>query len=213
MVLYLAAYLKSSVSTIQIFDTHKLRMKINEKKSKIMIFNMSKKYDFPPELSFQNGEFLEYLNESKLLGIKLDTSLKWYSNTAEIYKKSMGRMWLLRRMKKLNLEPELILDYYLKEIRPLTEQGVIVWNSGLTKSQVKDLEKIQKVALSIILGGKYSDYYAACDYFNISKLSSRREELCVKMAIKLYLSPRCDQFYTRKTGVSRNNSLVKENTT
>ena len=32
------------------------QMKINSSKSKIMIFNKSKKYDFPPEFSFQNGE-------------------------------------------------------------------------------------------------------------------------------------------------------------
>ena len=44
-------------------------------------------------------------------------------------------MWLLRRMKLLKLEPELIFDYYVKEVRPLLEQGVVVWNSGLTKAQ------------------------------------------------------------------------------
>lgn len=191
------------------------KMKINEQKSKIMIFNMSKKLDFPPEFSFKSGEILEYLHETKLLGILLSSTLKWYKNTAAIYKKSMGKMWLLRRMKLLNLEPDLILDYYLKEIRPLTEQGVVVWNSGLTKSQVNDLEKIQKVALTIILGGKYLKYEEACSYFGISKLSSRRADLCAKYAVKLYLSPRCDQFFTRKEkGVGRNsNTLVKENVT
>ena len=177
------------------------------------MFNMSKKRDFPPELSFKSGEILECLNETKLLGIKLNSMLKWYSNTADIYKKSMGRMWLLRRMKNLNLEPDLIFDYYLKEIRPLTEQGVVVWNSGLTISQVSKLERIQKVALTIILGAKYSNYEVACKYFNISKLSSRREQLCANYAVKLYLSPRCDEFFTRKTGVGRNSgTLVKENT-
>ena len=175
------------------------------------MFNMSKGFDFPPELSIKSGETLEYLNETKLLGIRLQSTLKWYSNTADIYKKCMGRMWLLRRMKVLNLDPDIIMDYYLKEIRPLTEQGVVVWNSGLSKSQVNTLEKIQKVALLIILGAKYSEYDAACQYFNIAKLSSRREELCANYAIKLYLSPRCDQFFTRKIRVVRNNNtLVKE---
>ena len=84
--------LQENLNKIEHF-TIKNRMNINEKKSKIMIFNMSKKYDFPPELLFQNEELLEYLKESKLLGIKLDTSLKWYSNTAEIYKKSISRIF------------------------------------------------------------------------------------------------------------------------
>ena len=190
------------------------KMKINEQKTKIMIFNRSKRLDFPPEFSFQSGEILEYLHETKLLGIELSSTLKWFKNTAAIYKKAMGRMWLLRRMKLLKLEPELILDYYLKEIRPLTEQGVVVWNSGLTKSQVNDLEKIQKVALTIILGGKYMKYEESCQYFNISKLSSRRADLCAKFAVKLYLSPRCNEYFTCKEKVGRNsNILVKENTT
>ena len=61
-------------------------------------------------------------------------------------------MWLLRRLKKLNLDTKLILDFYLEKICPLAEHGVAIWNSGLTKGQVIDLEKIQKIALRIILG-------------------------------------------------------------
>ena len=54
-------------------------------------------------------------------------------------------------MKVLKLDEDLILDYYIKEIRVLAEQGVSIWNSGLTKGQIKDLEKIQKVAFKIII--------------------------------------------------------------
>ena len=64
-------------------------MKINESKSKVMIFNKSRKYDFPPELAFKNGEILECLEETKLLGIWLSSNLKWQANTNAIYLKSM----------------------------------------------------------------------------------------------------------------------------
>ena len=33
-------------------------------------------------------------------------------------------MWLLRQLKKFKLDHEIILDYYLKEIRPFLEHGV-----------------------------------------------------------------------------------------
>ena len=36
-----------------------------------------------------------------------------------------------------------------------TEHGVAIWNSGMTKGQVADLEKIQKIALKIILEDNY----------------------------------------------------------
>ena len=35
------------------------QMRINESKSKVMIFNKSRKFDFPPEFAFRNGENLD----------------------------------------------------------------------------------------------------------------------------------------------------------
>ena len=47
------------------------KMKINESKSKIMLFNKLRKFDFPPEFAFKNGQILECLEKTKLLGIFL----------------------------------------------------------------------------------------------------------------------------------------------
>ena len=63
--------------------------------------------------------------------------------------------WIIRRLKKLNHDTDLILDFYLKEIRPVVEHGAPIWTSGLTKRQIYDLERIQKTALKIIFGKSY----------------------------------------------------------
>ena len=164
--------------------------------SKIMIFNKSRKYDFPPEFSFSNGENLEVLEETRLLGRVLLSDLRWAANTRSIYIKAMEKMWLLRRMIKLKLEPKIVRDYYIKEIRVLAEQGVSIWNSGLTKGQVNDLETIQKVALKIILGDDIRSYDMACSFFKLEPLSERTTELCTNLAVKLFKSD-SDQFFTR----------------
>ena len=91
-------------------------------------------------------------------------------------------MCLRGRMKVLKL------DYYIKKIRVLAEQGVAIWNSGITRSQISELEKIQKVALKIILGDLYTSYKTSCDLFKIDTLSTRRLQLCTQFAIKLYKS-------------------------
>ena len=52
-------------------------------------------------------------------------------------------------MKDFKLEPSIIIDYYVKEIRVLDEHGVAIWNAELNKNQIKGLEKIQRVALKI----------------------------------------------------------------
>ena len=85
------------------------------------------------------------------------------------------------------------MDYYIKEIILLAEQGVLIWNSGLTKAQMSDLEKIQKVALLIILCEDYSNFDMACTVFGIATISSRRAQLCTHFAVKLLKSSRSDK--------------------
>ena len=84
---------------------------------------------------------LDVVEETRLLGIVLTPDLRWQANTLSICTKAMSKMWLLRRMKAMGLEPELIFDYYLKEVRVLTEQAVAIWSSGLTKAQSQEIEK------------------------------------------------------------------------
>ena len=190
--------LQTQLNKIEQFTVEN-KMKINAAKSKIMIFNKSKKYDFPPEYTFNDGKILEIIEESKLLGIQLTTDLRWAANTKSIYDRAMSKMWLLRRMKALKLEPDIIVDYYLKEIRVLAEQGVAIWNGGLTKNQIRDLEKIQKVALKIILADGYNEYNRACAKFSINTLYERRLELCTNYAVKLFKSDCSRDFFTHAT--------------
>ena len=205
--------LQNQMNKVEKF-TMKNQMKVNESKSKVLIFNKSRKRDFPPEFSFSNNENLEVVEETRLLGIVISSDLRWHSNTMSICKKALSKLWLLRRMKALNLKPELIFDYYIKEMRTLAEQGVAIWNSGLTKAQVSDIERIQKVALKVILGDQYDTYDKACEYFHIDKLSVRRLELCTNFALKLYKSDRsCDFFTHSKKSVDTRSdqNLLSEN--
>ena len=125
----------------------------------------------------------------------------------------MSKMWVLRRMKLLKIDKDLILDVYIKEIRSLAEQGVAIWHSGLTQAQSKDLEKIQKVALRIILSNDYKNYEDACNLFDLKTLLQRRIQLCTNFAIKLYRSDRSSEFFTHKqqrTNSRNNTQLVVE---
>ena len=158
-----------------------------------MIF---KNYYFQPDYSFKDGQTLNVIEETRLLGIQLRTDLRWSSNVKAVCKRAMSKMWLLRRMKVLDLEPKIIIEYYLKEIRVLAEQGVPIWNSGLTKKQISDLERIQKVALKIILADKYQNYPTACQTFDLETMLSRRLTLSTNFAVRLFKSDRCSQFFT-----------------
>ena len=122
--------------------TKENKMIINSKKSKVILFNTSRKYDFPPEVGFSEGDYLEYVTHMKLVGVMVSSDLRWTKNTEYICQKAMQRMWVLRRMKGVKLDAEYLLDTYKKEIRSLLELAVPVWHSGLTVKQASDIERV-----------------------------------------------------------------------
>ena len=70
--------------------------KINFKKTKVIIFNPSHKYLFPPELSLSQNEYLEVVTCANILGLKISQDLKWSENTDFKVSKAMERIWTLR---------------------------------------------------------------------------------------------------------------------
>ena len=93
-------------------------------------------------------------------------------------------MWVLRRLKNLKMDKLTFLEYYQKEVRVHLELAVPVWHSGLTMKQSADIERVQRVAISIVLGLLEFDYNRACDYLHLKPLYIRRQELCEKFARK-----------------------------
>ena len=77
-----------------------------------------------------------------------------------------------------------MFDVHTKEVRSILEQAVPVWHSGLTKQQAGDIERIQKIAFKIILGGKYVNYQLACKMLSAQTLEMRRIKLCLKFGKK-----------------------------
>ena len=125
--------------------TESHNMKINSDTSKLMVFNPSKKYQFPPEIKFEGHEQLEYARQSKILGVIVTDNLKWSENTKYITQKAMSNIWTSRRMMKLGLDEAIVFDVYTKEIRTLLEFGVQVWKGGLTEEDSDKIERVQKV--------------------------------------------------------------------
>ena len=59
-----------------------------------------------------------------------------------------------------------------------------VWHPSLTGDDWLKIERVQKAALSIILGEGYQSYKTALRACNVEKLFSRRQNLCRKFAKK-----------------------------
>ena len=76
------------------------------------------------------------------------------------------------------------LDIYKKFVRSHLEQSCTVWNSSLTRGNEKDIERVQKSALRLILKEKFTNYEDALLSLNIKTLRERRKVLCAKFALK-----------------------------
>ena len=154
--------LQSYVTDLEQFAMEN-KLKINEPKTNLMLFNTAKKWAFPPEVHFGNGSQLDVVEKVKLVGIIITNNLKWEENTNYLCGKARQKLWLLRRMKSLDLSIRQMLDIYCKEIRSILEMCVPVWHPGLTKKQTVNIEHIQKITFQIILTQNYVNYENASE--------------------------------------------------
>ena len=91
-------------------------------------------------------------------------------------------MWAIRRMKNLGLDTFTLVDYYIKEVRVHLELAVPVWSSGLTLKLSSDIERVQRVAVSIMVDN--TPYDQACTILGLKPIYIRRQELCERFAVK-----------------------------
>ena len=159
-------------------------MKINSKKTKAMIFNFTSN-QFSTRLKL-DGENVEIIENTKLLGTVIQNDLKWDLNTKTLVKKANMRMQLLRKVASFGASKEDMKEIYILFIRSILEQSAVVWSSSLTCENKNDLERIQKSALRIILGNDFKDYKSALNELGLLTLEERRHYLCLNFAKKMY---------------------------
>ena len=131
------------------------------KKTKILPFNVSKKYDFLPQLYFPGGEPLEVVYSTRLLGVTPQSDLKWESHVSDITKRATSKLWILVRFKQLGGSINQMTKVYEARIRSTLEFAPSVFFSSITKDQSSQIELVQKKALAIILDVNYNSYESA----------------------------------------------------
>ena len=93
-------------------------------------------------------------------------------------------MLILKKLVQFDVPLDDLIQIYTLYIRSLTEQSSVVWHSSITKGEQKDIERIQKVALRIILGQDYSSYADSLKITGLDTLAARRTKLCLNFAKK-----------------------------
>ena len=145
-------------------DDHK--MKVNCDKSKVILFNTAKKWDFKPLLTFGESNYMNIVEDATVLGVQIQSNLKWNLNTDYICTRAYSRIWMLRRLKANGAGIIDLVDVYSKQVRCVLELAVAVWSPGLTVGQAAQIERVQKSACAVILGEQV-DYKNALSKLNL----------------------------------------------
>ena len=196
-------------------------MKINYNKTKVMVFNPCRIVDFMPELKF-GADQLELVEEMRLLGVIVQSDMKWTSNTESIVKRASNKLWVIRRLKGLGAQTDELVDIFIKQCRSILELAVPAWHGAITMTERQDIERVQKMGLHIILGDKYVNYRNALKITDLQTLEARRDKLCLKFGKKAEKNVKHKNWfkhkpktYTRQddakywTAIARTNRLKK----
>ena len=161
--------------------TETKQMKLNEKKTKNMIFNFTHDNQFSTDIKLK-GETIETVRETKLLGVYINDKLNWNDNTRNIVRESNKRMRLLHRARQFTRNIKHLKQIYMLQVRSKLEQSAVLWHSGITRKDCQELERIQKSAMKVIFGNGYKDYQDALKKIGLDTLEKRRDRLCLDFA-------------------------------
>ena len=169
-------------------------MVINQQKTKAILFNQARNYDFLPKI-LVDGKELDVVEHIRVLGVTLRSDLSWSENTDKMCKAAFSRLWMLRRLKKLGASEKILLDVYQKQIRCVAEFAVAAWASNITKNEILQIERIQKAALAIIYSQNYRNYEKALSISGLQSLSDRRKNICLKFAKNALKNPKYQHWF------------------
>ena len=162
-------------------------MNINWKKTKEMCVGPIGKHNIP--LLNVDGHIVQRVNVFKLLGVTVDSNLKWENHVHSICSKASSRLYFLLLLRRSSVSKCDLLHFCESYIRPILEYACPVWHSSLTNEQCQRIETIQRRAMSII--DKQSDYLNVCKANNLLTLYERREMLCRTFFNSIFKSESC----------------------
>ena len=88
---------------------------MNEKKSKTILFNFSRKNQFATNLVLKNQK-LEIVNETKLFGLIITSDLRWDRNVDYLVKDANRRMMMLHAASKFTSDKHILKLIYFSRI-------------------------------------------------------------------------------------------------
>jgi hypothetical protein len=155
---------------------------VNEKKCFVMKFSRAKSHDFPPEFTVGGSEILQEKTTLKILGIQIQSNLRWDAQVAQMVGRATRTIWALRRMKALGVDQATLVQFWCSEGRVHLEAACQVWNGAITAAQSRALSRVQRVAMAAISGSWDRSHSGQLRRLSLEPLPERRTRLCRRWA-------------------------------
>ena len=153
------------------------KMSISHEKSKCMIFNRGKKYDFMPQLQLKEHSNMEVVDTMKLVGFQLRSDLKTSTNTQYLVKRAWKKMWVVRRLKALGATEEDMLRVLRTQVLSHLQFASPAWSTLLTGKESSQIESVLKTGLFLVYGSRYESFSWALSESNMSSLRDQRKKI------------------------------------
>ena len=154
------------------------KFQLNPGKCKELRINFTR-HPFTEEPLDINGKPFEIVESAKVLGMLVTKDLKWNKHVGNIVEKASKRLYLLKQLKRAEVEICSLYKFYTACIRSIVEYACQVFHSSLPNYLSMEIECIQRRALRVI----HPDlsYNEALKQAKLETLNDRREKLCVKL--------------------------------
>ena len=121
-------------------------MKLNPSKCFSLSVTFSKNPPAEPTLYIDDSP-LQNFQSVKILGVIVQSNLKWDLHVTEILKKYNRKLYMFRLLKRYGLSVADLKLVYTGYIRPVMEYFTPVFNGGLTQKQIRSLEQVKKKSM------------------------------------------------------------------
>ena len=186
-------------------------MSINKDKTKCLLFNKAKKYDFIPELCMSENTRLEVVEGMKLVGFQITSDLSTKANTKYIVGRAWKRMWIVRRLKALGASEADLLKVLRCQVLSVLQFAVPAWTTMLTKAESRSIEAVQRTGLYLIYGARFRSYTWALNEAKIKTQAEQRKNIFEKFTRSCINSSKFSKWFcktdTRQTRATRSRKM------
>lgn len=166
-----------------------INMKPNPLKCEILVVNFGgRKLNFSTDFYINNVK-IPVVDKLKLLGVHFTSKYEWNYHISKIVSLAVGKLYQLKKLFKSGFSISELIHAFNVYIRSGLEYCAVIWGPGLPIKLIHKLEKVQKIALSIILRKRvdHTNYIDVLNSFKIESLEMRRDISLKKFGFKLII--------------------------